>query len=572
LESQHPQALRRALQVGVRRIVLALVLACTIGAAVAQPAPDKPALPEKAQAVAKAGPADVAGAQDLAAGEAEVKLANRTVAVLRGSFLGVGPQRRAERAQRILRELAAAEGTGQASVRVEPQGHLLLVDGQFALILVAEDADPLSGQTLAQASEAARSALQQALDETGEGRHTERLLRAVGISLLGTLVAGVAVVLTRLAGRWMSGRFEHWATRARRRVEIGGVPIVQTDRLLLVARFSARALYWFVALMVVYQWLGFVLSQFPYTRPWGEGLTRFLFGVAVRLADGTLRALPDLVVAAAILLLARGVIALAKPIFDRAAASGRGSGGWLDADTARPTHKLFNVAVVLFAFVMAYPYLPGSDSEAFRGMSVLVGLMLTLGGSSVVGQSVSGLVLMYSRTLRVGEYVRIESHEGTVMKLGTFTTQIRTGLGEELTLPNTLVLNTVTKNYSRAVQGPGYVVDTVVTIGYDTPWRQVEAMLIEAARRTPGVVDDPAPRVFQTALTDFYPEYRLVCQARPSEPMPRAEVLSRLHARIQDVFNEHGVQIMSPHYLGDPEAAKLVAREDWYKAPARPPG
>jgi len=200
---------------------------------------------------------------------------------------------------------------------------------------------------------------------------------------------------------------------------------------------------------------------------------------------------------------------------------------------------------------------------------VLVGLMLTVGGSGLVGQSVSGLVLMYSRTLRVGEYVRIENHEGTVTKLGTFTTRIRTGLGEELTLPNTLVLGTVTKNYSRTVTGPGFVVDTVVTIGYDTPWRQVEAMLVEAAARTPGILADPAPRVFQTALTDFYPEYRLVCQASPSEPRPRAEVLSMLHARIQDVFNEHGVQIMSPHYLGDPEYAKVVRPDDWYKAPAR---
>jgi small-conductance mechanosensitive channel len=229
------------------------------------------------------------------------------------------------------------------------------------------------------------------------------------------------------------------------------------------------------------------------------------------------------------------------------------------------------VAVILFALVMAYPYLPGSDSEAFKGMSVLVGLMVTVGGSSLFGQAASGLVLMYSRTLRVGEYVRIDNHEGTVTKLGSFTTRIRTGLGEELTLPNSLVLSTVTKNYSRTVSGPGYVVDTAVTIGYDTPWRQVEAMLLEAARRTPGVLSTPAPRVFQTALTDFYPEYRLVCQASPVDPRPRAEVLSTLHAHIQDVFNEHGVQIMSPHYLGDPDSAKVVPREDWYRAPARRP-
>jgi small-conductance mechanosensitive channel len=150
--------------------------------------------------------------------------------------------------------------------------------------------------------------------------------------------------------------------------------------------------------------------------------------------------------------------------------------------------------------------------------------------------------------------------------------KIRTGLGEEITLPNTLVLGSVTKNYSRAVQGRGYIVDTVVTIGYDTPWRQVEAMLVEAGRRTSGVLSSPPPAVFQTALSDFYVEYRLVCQAVPEQPRPRAELLHMLHANVLDVFNEHGVQIMSPHYLGDPASAKIVSDSDPYAAPVRPAG
>ena len=137
--------------------------------------------------------------------------------------------------------------------------------------------------------------------------------------------------------------------------------------------------------------------------------------------------------------------------------------------------------------------------------------------------------------------------------------------------PNSLVVGAVTKNYSRVVKGHGFVLDTVVTIGYDAPWRQVEAMLLEAARRTEGVVQEPPSRVHQTALSDFYVEYRLVTYAIPRRVVPRALVLSALHAHIQDVFNEHGVQIMSPHYLGDPEQAKVVPKKDWYPAPARPP-
>jgi small-conductance mechanosensitive channel len=217
---------------------------------------------------------------------------------------------------------------------------------------------------------------------------------------------------------------------------------------------------------------------------------------------------------------------------------------------------------------MAYPYLPGSDTDAFKGVSVLLGLMISLGASNLVGQGASGLILTYTRTLRVGEFVQVAGHEGTVTSLGTFSTRIRTGMGEELTISNSQVLGDVTKNYSRAVKGTGFIVDTVVTIGYDTPWRQVRALLVEAALRTPGVLADPAPNVFQVALSDYYPEYRLVCQAVPDAPRPRAEVISMLHANIQDLFNEHGVQIMSPHYIGDPQQAKLVPKEQWYAPPA----
>jgi len=196
-------------------------------------------------------------------------------------------------------------------------------------------------------------------------------------------------------------------------------------------------------------------------------------------------------------------------------------------------------------------------------------LMVSLGASGLVGQAASGMILTYGRVFRRGEFVRVGEHEGTVVELGLFATRVQTGLGEELSLPNSLIMAAVTKNYSRTVKGAGFILDTTVTIGYDTPWRQVSAMLVEAAARTPGVLADPPPRVFQTALSDYYPEYRLVCQAIPAGPRPRAEVLSALHSNIQDVFNEYGVQIMSPHYYLDPSEPKVVAKENWFAPPAK---
>ena len=373
-----------------------------------------------------------------------------------------------------------------------------------------------------------------------------------------------------LIGRAVTSRMLRIAEDTAGHVRIGGAEILHRGRTIRGVRFLLRAGYWALVLLVTYEWVGFLLSLFPYTRPWGEQLNAFLIESVTGGLVAVASAVPNLIVVVAIFLIARGVGGVLHRFFD-GVQSGQVQVGWIDADSARPTRRLVTIAVWVFALVMAYPYIPGSDSDAFKGLSVLIGLMVSVGASGIVGQAASGLILMYTRTFRPGEYIQVGEHEGTVVAMGMFTSRVRTGMGDELSLPNSFILASVTRNYSRAVKGAGFVLDTTVTIGYDAPWRQVHAMLVEAARRTEGVLADPKPRVFQTALSDFYIEYRLVCQAIPSDPRPRAEVLSALHANVVDVFNEHGVQIMSPHYLGDPANEKVVPKAKWYAAPAEPP-
>jgi small-conductance mechanosensitive channel len=304
-------------------------------------------------------------------------------------------------------------------------------------------------------------------------------------------------------------------------------------------------------------WFTFVLRQFAYTRPWGERATDWLLEVLGRFAQSAVGAVPGLLTALLIFALAR-LATRANTVFMDRVARGELELSWLDIDTAGPTRRLSNALVWLFALAMAYPYLPGAGSDAFKGVTVLAGLMLSLGASGVVGQAVSGLSLMYSRALRPGEYVRIGETEGTVQSLGMFATRIHTGMGEEVSLPNAVIFGQPVRNFSRLVQGGRFVLNTVVTIGYATPWRQVHALLLEGARRTVGVSRDPPPYVVQTALSDFYVEYRLCAQGDDSAPQRRAEALSALHANILDAFNEAGVQIMSPHYIADPPQPQVV--------------
>ncbi|WP_280283118.1 mechanosensitive ion channel domain-containing protein [Pseudomonas sp. BN415] len=496
----------------------------------------------------------------------ELKIANRSIFTFHGTLLGETPEARARRADAVIEEML--EGTEELDVTLDTiqDSYLVLLGDRRAFIVSPKDVDSADG-SVREAAEKAAQRLRQVVAESQEARSLRFLLTAGGFTAVATLMY---IALLRLFS-WGHEKALSWLPKRMRKhtsaLKIGQTQLVDTSNLFPIIRRLLALFYWSAVLLLTYEWLTFVLQRFPYTRPWGESLNQYLVELIRYLLDAIVSAIPGLVIALLIFFIARGFSAFSKRVLERLSRPGTIS--WLNHETLQPTTRLTSLAIWLFALAMAYPYLPGAGTEAFKGLSVLIGLMISLGASSVVGQAASGLILTYTRTLRPGEFVRVGEHEGTVTEVGMFTTSIRTGLGEVLTLPNSMITGSVTKNYSRVVQGAGYVVDTVVTIGYDTPWRQVEAMLKEAARRTPGILQTPAPQVFQTALSDFYPEYRLVAQAVPSEPRPRAELLTLLHANIQDVFNEFGVQIMSPHYLGDPAQEKWVPKERWFTAPAK---
>lgn len=499
----------------------------------------------------------------------ELKVANRSIMLFRATILGEAPASRVKRAKMVIHEALNEDAELKISTGSIQNSYIVLIGDKRAFIVAPKDVDSLEYSSVQEAAEGAAERLRQVVTETREARNLQMIVRSLGLAAVATLIYLALLWCLAWLRRKLLSKLPALMDRHTRALKVGRVQLIDANFLYpLVSRFLLL-LRWLLILLLTYEWLGFILSRFPYTRPWGESLNNYLFELAGYLLQGIVDAIPGLGVALAIFFIARGVVAFTRRILRRMATPGTFS--WLNHETLQPTQRLTALAVWLFALAMAYPYLPGAGTDAFKGLSVLIGLMISLGATSVVGQAAAGLILTYTRTLRPGEFVRIGEYEGTVTELGMFTTRIRTGLGEVLTLPNSMITGTVTKNYSRTVQGPGYVVDTVVTIGYDTPWRQVEAMLLEAAKRTPGVLEDPPAQVFQTALSDFYPEYRLVAQAIPSQPRPRAVLLSMLHANIQDVFNEYGVQIMSPHYLGDPPEEKRVPPEKWFTAPAQAP-
>jgi small-conductance mechanosensitive channel len=528
------------------------------------------ALPVLAQPAAAPAPTPQLDISAPARQSAPVTLANRTIIVLRGPIAGYSAQERGAAAKRRIDEALATNESPSVTMADEEDGTRVLLDGKTAFLVTRIDIDPQIGETTQNVAREAAKRLQRAITEYREQRTLRYLLTQVGWALLATVIYAGLVRLLFLIDRLLGRRIAGAAAERAERVHVHGVSLLDPQQIRWIARRAVNLAAWVLALFATYSWLTFVLERFPFTRPWGEHMEGNLFSLAGQIALAIVGAVPGLVVVVVIMLLAHLVIRLSNLFFQRVEA-GSITLGTLDADTVVPTRRIFQVIVWAFALALAYPYLPGSDTDAFKGVSVLVGLMVSIGASGLVGQAASGLILMYTRAFRAGEYVRIGDTEGTVMALGAFATRMRTGLGEEVLLPNSFVLQNTTNNYSRAIQGAGFVVHTGVTIGYSTPWRQVHAMLEEAARRTRDIVTDPPPYVRQTKLSDFYVEYRLIGYATIDHPDQRIDMLSRLHANIQDVFNEHGVQIMSPHYMTETAEPQVVPKAKWWTAPAQPP-
>jgi small-conductance mechanosensitive channel len=518
------------------------------------------------------GPVLAAGQEPAAPpAEAAVRVWNREIAVLRAARGGREPAARAARAVRVLRGLSdAALVRGVTVTRIdtaEGPAYLFEIDGQVVLGLLEGDVEPESGDTLDALARRTEERLRGAIASHFEQSSWRRLGRAGILALVATLLyAGLVWILVR--GRHLAAR--RLVAASRRSVERASRAGFDLWRYAFrLIHWLVNALAWLIGAIATYLWLSFVLFQFPYTQPWGEALGGWLLDLVETIGSAVIHAIPDLAIVGVILLIANGLTRLVSQIFRGVAMRGIRL-SWLRPETAEATRRIGITLVWVFAIALAYPYIPGSSSTAFQGISVLLGVMISLGSASLVNHAMSGLVVVYSRAFRAGDFVRIGETEGVVLELGALSSKLLTP-GGEVTIPHGVVVSGAVTNHTQPAReaGGGSLISVSVTIGYDAPWRQVHALLLEAAARTPGMRSAPEPYVLQRALSDFYVAYQLVAHAE--RPERTLEVLSELHQRIQDGFNEHGVQILSPHFALQPPQPAVVPREKWYTPPAAPP-
>lgn len=382
------------------------------------------------------------------------------------------------------------------------------------------------------------------------GKHTwwnraKSLALGIGLSLLITLGVwygyrllrwGFAKVETRVlgtTGRWLN------ATHSNR---LKWLPVEHLNTGVKFLFNGARLVIYGV---VAYLYLSVVFSFFPWTKGLASRLFAFAWNPLMAMADEVFAYLPKLFFLVIIILVTRYLLKLISLAF-----SGIREGTLrfekFHPEWADPTYKLVRILVLAFALVIAFPYLPGSQSDAFKGVSLFVGVLFSLGSSGAVGNMVAGVLITYMRPFKIGDRIQVGDTIGDVIERTALVTRIRTIKNVDVTVPNSTILSSQVHNYSANAKDLGLILHTTVTIGYDAPWKTVHALLIDAALATEGILDNPKPFVFQTSLDDFYVSYQINAYTDQANQM--AAIYAALHANIQEKFNEGGVEILSPHY------------------------
>jgi small-conductance mechanosensitive channel len=478
-------------------------------------------------------------------------------------------EQRASLIEQRLRDLASNESLPLDSLRVEEGTDRSLVKFSNELVMAVFDADAeIEGVSRQLLAEAYQRRIKAEIAVYRHDRNPELLfthtLYAVGATAAFLLSVYLLILAFRRADRLLEKRYKAKVEG----LQIKTFRIVESERIWSGIRSSVWLLRTVLILFPLSIYSQFVLSLFPWTKALSGRLLSLVLDPLRTMGLAVIDAVPRLIFLVILAVIIRYALKLLKMYFT-AIEQGTFSLSGFDADWAMPTFRILRLVTIAFALVVAYPYVPGSDSEAFKGISILLGVIFSLGSSSAVANTIAGYTMIYRRAFKVGDRVMIDQLVGDVTAMRLQVTHLRSLKNEEITIPNSTILNSSVTNFSSLAQEHGLILHATVRVGYETSWRQVEAMLLEAARRTEGVLQNPSPFVLLLSLGDFAVQYELnVHSDRPQESL---QLYAALHRNILDLFNEHGVQIMTPAYEGDPATPKIVPKDQWFAPPATRP-
>ena len=476
-----------------------------------------------------------------------------------------------DRAQRIadrIQALAEDNGVTTRTLRlVEVPAGTEILGGDHLIMLIADPDTHLEGVNRQVLCHAYAVRIQEAIEAFQferqpkvQIRRTVYAVAAVLILMLGLWTGGIAV---RRLGLAIDRRYKERIHD----VAIQSLRIIRGKHIWQLLTGLLRLVWTIAALTATYACVHYVLMLFPWTRGFAKSLFALVMSPLYTIGTALLKAIPEVIFLAVLVVVTWYLLKLIRVFFSAVERETVTLAGF-DPAWAKPTYRLVRGLVIAFALVAAYPYIPGSNSQAFKGVSLLIGLIFSLGSTSLIGNMISGYSLAYRRAFKPGDRVKIGEHLGDVQDSKLMVTHLRTIKNEVVAVPNSKIVNEEVVNYSALARTEGLILHSTVGIGYEVPWRQVEAMLLEAAERTPGLLREPKPYVRQIELGTFAVTYEINVYC--NEPAAMNERYTTLHQNILDIFNEYDVQIMTPAYENDPERAKVVPKDHWYSPPASP--
>jgi len=443
-----------------------------------------------------------------------------------------------------------------------------IVYGDMIVMSISENDAIWYGKSMPELAGSFKETIANSLLLAKKERSVLRILLRIGLVLL---VLALSWVITWLIGKGYSrllSAIEANKSQWLRDLSYKDYTFLSADQELRVVLFLVKIFRWFVYAILLYILLPIIFSIFPFSRDWADALFQLIWSPFKGVLVAIWEYLPNLFTILVIFFVMRYVIRFVGYIFREIEAEKLKISGF-HADWALPTYSIVRFLLYAFMFVLIFPYLPGSDSNIFKGVSVFIGVLFSFGSSSAIANMIAGLVITYMRPFKIGDRIKIGDVTGDVVEKTLLVTRVKTTKNEVITIPNSAILNGNTTNYSSQAKENGLILHTTVTIGYDVPWKNMHQALIDAALRTDMILDEPRPFVLQTSLDDFYVSYQI--NAYTQEAGRQAFIYSNLHQNIQDVCNERGIEILSPHYRAARDGNMTTIPADYlpkdYKAP-----
>ncbi len=502
--------------------------------------------------------------------KAAVQLEGKTIFFVQERVYAFSPEERARAISEKLDRLARDPFWRADKITVASEGDSTteVVAGDVVIMAITERDALAAGKPRTELAEIYAQSIREAIAAAQQ----EYGLRNILLGIFYTLLATSALILILRAMHWAFPRIyrllDQWRETIIPSIRIQRLELLSAHRIASLLIGAARVARLMATVALLYFYFPLVLSFFPWTRGYSQTLLDYVLSPLRSIWEATTAFLPDAFTIGVILLIAFYVIKLVKFVFAELGKGTLSLPGFYP-DWADPTYKIVRFLLLVFTAIVVFPYMPGSKSPAFQGVSIFVGLLVSLGSSSAISNIISGVMLTYTRAFQLGDRVCIGETVGDVTEKTLLVTRVRTIKNVDIAIPNAMVLSSHIVNYSSSAAQHGLILHTSVTIGYDAPWRTVHQLLLGAAAETPDILDDPKPFVLQTALNDFFVTYEI--NAFTGKPGLMARTYSELHQKIQDKFNEAGVEIMSPHYssLRDGNSTTIPAehRPADYKAP-----